>query len=65
MTAKALRARDEVQWQSSDGTAHGKVIKKVSKVISIKGRQVAASTSDPQYLVGTDEGKRGAIDSAR
>jgi hypothetical protein len=57
---KALKTGDEVRWKSHWGTAHGKVVRKVTKATTVKGHKVAASTDDPQYLVETDEGKRAA-----
>ena len=57
---KSLRAGDKVSWSSHGGTAHGKVVKKVTSPMTIKGHKVAASKDNPEYLVETDEGKRAA-----
>jgi hypothetical protein len=57
---KSLRAGDRVSWSSHGGTAHGKVVKKVTAPMMIKGHKVAASKDNPEYLVETDEGKRAA-----
>jgi Hypervirulence associated proteins TUDOR domain len=51
---------DAVSWKSHGGTAHGKVVKKLTTPTQIKGHKVAASTDNPQFLVETDEGKRAA-----
>ena len=57
---KSLRAGSRVSWSSHGGTAHGKVVKKVTSPMTIKGHKVAASKDNPEYLVETDEGKRAA-----
>lgn len=54
------KAGDHVRWKSHGGTAKGKVVKKVTAPMAIKGHRVAASPDNPQYLVETDEGKRAA-----
>ena len=58
--AKSLRAGDKVSWSSHGGTAHGKVVRKVTSPMTIKGHKVAASKDNPEYLVETDDGKRAA-----
>jgi plastocyanin len=58
--ADNLKAGDKVTWSSHGGTAHGKVVKKLTSETSIKSHKVAASKDDPQYLVETDEGKQAA-----
>ena len=58
--AKSLKAGDKVSWKSHGGEAHGKVVKKVTKPMTIKGHKVAASKDNPEYLVETGEGKRAA-----
>ena len=57
---KSLRAGDTVSWSSHGGTAHGKVVKKLTSPMTIKGHKVAASKDNPEYLVETREGKRAA-----
>jgi hypothetical protein len=51
---------DAVSWNSHGGTAHGKVVKKLTAPTEIKGHKVAASKDHPEWLVETDEGKRAA-----
>lgn len=51
---------DAVSWKSHGGTAHGKVVKKLTSPTSIKGHKVAASEDNPEYLVETEDGKRAA-----
>ena len=58
--ANDLKSGDKVSWKSHGGEAHGKVIKKVTEPMTIKGHKVAASKDNPEYLVETDEGKRAA-----
>ena len=57
---KTLKAGDKVSWKSHGGAAHGKVVRKVTSPMTIKGHKVAASKDNPEYLVETDEGKRAA-----
>lgn len=58
--AKSLKAGDKVSWKSHGGEAHGKVVKKVTAPMTIKGHKVAAGKDNPEYLVETEEGKRAA-----
>ncbi len=58
--ATQLKKGDKVSWKSHGGTAHGKVVKKVTSPTTIKGHKVAASRDNPEYVVETDEGKRAA-----
>jgi hypothetical protein len=46
--------------QASGGTAHGKVVRKVTHTMHIKGHKVAATPDDPQILVETEDGARAA-----
>ncbi|HVM37999.1 MAG TPA: DUF2945 domain-containing protein [Sphingomicrobium sp.] len=55
-----LKAGDRVAWNSHGGRAQGKVVKKLTEPMTIKGHEVAASPDNPEYLVETDEGKRAA-----
>ncbi|WP_375397596.1 DUF2945 domain-containing protein [uncultured Sphingomonas sp.] len=57
---KELKAGDEVTWRSHGGTAHGKVVKKITTPTTIKGHKAAASSDEPQFIVETDEGKQAA-----
>jgi len=58
--ADNLKQGDKVNWQSHGGTAHGKVVKKLTGETKIKSHKVKASKDDPQYLVETEEGKQAA-----
>jgi hypothetical protein len=54
------KAGTAVAWSSHGGTAHGKVVKKVTRPTDIEGHHVAASTDNPEFIVETDDGKRAA-----
>ena len=58
--AKSLKAGDAVNWNSHGGKAHGKVVRKLTDPVTIKGHTTAASREDPQFLVETQDGKRAA-----
>ena len=57
---KSLKRGDKVGWESSGGHSTGKVVKKLTSPMTIKGHKVAASAENPEYLVETSEGKRAA-----
>jgi heme-binding NEAT domain protein len=59
--AKDLHKGDKVEWETSQGTTQGKVVKKQTTPTTIKEHPVKASKSDPQYIVeSTKTGKRAA-----
>ncbi len=58
--AKNLKSGDDVAWKSHGGTAHGKVVKKLTAPMMIKDHKVAAAPDNPEYLVETGEGKLAA-----
>jgi hypothetical protein len=58
--AKELHKGDTVEWDSSGGHSTGKVVRKLTSPMTIKGHKVAASKDNPEYLVETAEGKRAA-----
>lgn len=49
-----LKQGDAVEWQTPQGKTTGTVRKKLTKPTDIKGHQVAASETNPEYLVKTD-----------
>lgn len=51
---------DKVSWSSHSGTAHGKVVKKITSETKIGDHTAKASKDEPQYVVETDEGKQAA-----
>ena len=58
---KQLKKDDAVEWETSQGTTHGTVEKKLTKPMKIKGHEVAASKDNPEYLVVSDKsGKKAA-----
>lgn len=58
MTEKTFKAGDTVEWDHSQGTTTGKVVKTLTSPMKIKGHKVAASRDNPEYLV--ESGKTGA-----
>ena len=46
-----LKKGDAVEWTASQGAIKGKVEKKLTAPIDIKGHHVAASPENPEYLV--------------
>ena len=55
-----VKVGDKVGWESSGGHSTGKVVKKLTSPMKIKGHKVAASPDNPEYLVETGEGKQAA-----
>ncbi len=55
-----LKAGDKVEWESSGGHSQGKVVRKLTKPMAIKGHKVAASPDNPEYLVRSDRGDEAA-----
>jgi plastocyanin len=53
--AKTLKAGDKVKWDTSQGETHGVVEKKQTTPTQIKSHKVAASKTDPQYIVKSDK----------
>jgi len=52
---KKLKKGDQVSWQSAQGKVDGKILKKVTAPLEIKGHHVAASKDNPEYLVKSDK----------
>jgi hypothetical protein len=57
---KQLKRGDRVTWKSHGGTAKGKILRKLTSEMKIKGHKVAASEDNPEFLVETDDGKQAA-----
>jgi Hypervirulence associated proteins TUDOR domain len=55
MPDKTFKAGDAVKWDHSQGTTQGKVVRKLTSPMSIKGHKVAASKDNPEYLVESDK----------
>lgn len=59
--AKELKKGDKVEWDTSQGKIRGTVEKKQTSKTQIKGHKVAATKSDPQYIVKSEKtGKKAA-----
>jgi hypothetical protein len=59
--AKTLKSGDTVTFQTSQVKTTGKVVKKQTSRMKIKGHTVAASEDNPQYIVESEKsGKRAA-----
>lgn len=56
---KTFAKGDHVAWGTPQGATHGVVEKKLTRPMSIKGHEVAASPDNPEYLVRSD--KSGAV----
>lgn len=54
MTEKTFTAGDPVQWDQSQGTTAGEVVRKLTRPLSIRGHKVAAFVDNPEYLVESD-----------
>jgi hypothetical protein len=52
---KTFKQGDRVSWNTSQGTTHGKVVKKLTSDTKISDHQVRASEDDPQYLVESEK----------
>jgi hypothetical protein len=46
-----LKPGDKVEWKSAQGTIKGTVEQKLTEPMDIKSHHVAASESNPEYLV--------------
>lgn len=52
---KNFKVGDNVSWESAQGTIRGKIIRKLTKPMEIKGHHVTASKEQPQWLVESDK----------
>ncbi len=59
--SRELKPGDRVQWNTSQGKTSGRVVKKQTSPMKIKGHEVAASHNHPEYLVQSEKtGKKAA-----
>ncbi len=58
--ADKLNKGDQVEWDSSGGHSTGKVVRKVTAEMHIKGHKVAATRDEPQYIVESDKSAKQA-----
>lgn len=57
----SFKQGDRVEWKTAQGQIQGKVKRKLTEPIEIKGHHVAASEDNPQYLVESEQtGKEAA-----
>lgn len=54
MSDKEPKPGDSVEWNTSQGPTTGKVKRKLTKPMKIKGHQVAATPDEPEFLVESD-----------
>lgn len=59
--ARTFKRGDHVKWNSEAGIVRGKVIRKVTKNVSIKGYTHHATKDEPQYLIKSDKTDHVAI----
>jgi hypothetical protein len=52
---KQLKRGDRVEWNTSQGTTYGKVVRKLTSPTTIEGHEVKASRENPEYLVRSDK----------
>ena len=57
---KDWKGGDKVSWDSSGGRSVGTVVRRQTEPTRIKGRKVAASKDDPQYIMKSDKTGREA-----
>lgn len=55
MKSKSFQKGDPVEWETSQGKTHGKIVRKLTAPRMIKGHKVAASKTNPEYLVESDK----------
>ena len=53
--ASEIKPGDRVAWNTSQGRASGKVVKKLTSKMRIKGHTAKASKGEPQYLVESEK----------
>ncbi|WP_380871740.1 hypothetical protein ACFB49_26940 [Sphingomonas sp. DBB INV C78] len=58
MADNNFRSSDGVSWNSRDGKAHGRAVRKTTTDMRIRSHVAAASGENPQYGVATNDGKR-------
>ena len=52
---------DAVEWNTSQGTTHGKVVEKKTKDFEFDGQHFTASSDEPAYVVESEKsGKQAA-----
>jgi hypothetical protein len=58
---EAFKKGDRVQWNTSQGKTTGTIVQKLTEPTQIKGKHIAASEENPEYLVKSEKtGKEAA-----
>ena len=58
---KDFKKGDRVEWNTSQGSTTGHVVRKLTSETHIEGHKVVASKEEPQYLVASEKtGKQAA-----
>jgi hypothetical protein len=57
---RRFRPGERVEWETSQGTTVGRVVKRLTSAVRIKGHRVAASPDNPEYLVRSEKSDREA-----
>jgi hypothetical protein len=60
MARGKLKVGDRVSWNSSQGRVNGKVVRKQAGPTKIQTHKVAATPSEPQYIVESDKTRKRA-----
>lgn len=50
-----LKRGDQVEWNTSQGPTAGRVKKKLTSPMKVKGHKVKASKDNPEYLVESEK----------
>ena len=50
-----IKVGDRVAWKSSGGRSTGKVVKKQTALMKIRGHKVAASPDNPDFIVESEK----------
>jgi hypothetical protein len=59
--AEQFRAGERVEWDTPQGPTTGKIVRKLTAPMALKGHHVAASEENPQYLVESDKSGAQAV----
>lgn len=52
---RSLKEGDKVSWDTGQGRAHGRIVRKLTSDMHIKNRKVPATKDDRQYIVESDK----------
>jgi hypothetical protein len=54
-STRGIKPGDKVAWDSSGGESVGRVERKITSAVKIKGHTAKASKSNPEFLVRSDK----------